>query len=194
MFKRRAPIGLLKHTRESVWPSMGWKRAVRYTYLRVMRASDDTHKIAGGLAIGTAVAFTPILGTHFIQAALLAWIFRCNIVAAIATTWLANPWTIPFIWWGSIVIGAWVFSFLGIQTETAFTQHMDFPLFWHLLTHQPVSVLLPWLTGGYLLALAICLPAYFSFYYLVRSAKTARVNARKHAMHKVAMEVTGQDA
>ncbi len=192
MFKRRHPHTLLQHLRELCWPSMGWRRAFRYVRLRIARMSGSTHKIAAGLACGAAVAFTPILGTHFIQAALLAWLFRLNIFASIIGTFLANPWTIPFMWWGSIKLGAWLFSFFGIRAATALPHHMDFRLFWDLLTQEPVRILLPWLTGGYLLALLAWIPSYIVFYYLVRAAKIARKKVRVHKMHKVGVEVTGQ--
>jgi uncharacterized protein len=192
MFKRRTPQTTLQHARELIWPSMGWRRTARYVHLRITRMSDSTHKIAGGLAVGTAVAFTPILGTHFIQAALLAWIFRLNLLAAIIGTFLANPWTIPFMWWGSIELGAFLFSFFGVHAETALPHHMTFKLFWDLLTHEPVRILLPWLTGGYLLAFVSWPPAYIFFYWMVRGMKDARTQLRLHKVHVVAKEVTGQ--
>lgn len=192
MFKRRHPHTPLQHLRELCWPSMGWRRATRYVRLRITRMSDSTHKIAAGLAVGTSIAFTPVLGTHFIQAALLAWIFRLNFLAAIIGTFLANPWTIPFMWWGSIRLGAAIFALIGVRAETNLPHHMDFHMFWDLLTHEPVRILLPWLTGGYLLALLAWVPSYFIFYYTVRGAKAAKVKARIRKVHKVAMEVTGQ--
>jgi uncharacterized protein (DUF2062 family) len=119
---------------------MGWKRAFKYVRLRITRMSDSSHKIAAGLACGTSVAFTPILGTHFIQAALLAWIFRLNILAAIIGTFLANPWTIPFMWWGAIKLGAFLFNLFGVHTKNVIPHHMTFHEFWQLLTHEPMTI------------------------------------------------------
>ncbi len=194
MFKRRKPLTPLQHARELFWPSMGWRRAFRYVRLRITRMSDSTHKIAAGLACGTSIAFTPILGTHFIQAGLLAWIFRLNILAAIIGTFLCNPWTLPFMWWGSIKLGAFLFSFLGVRVSEALPHHMTFQVFWDLLTHEPVRILLPWLTGGYLLALLAWPPAYFMFYYMIRGAKAARTQVRLMEVHQVAKEVTEQQS
>ncbi len=192
MFKRRKPLSPLQHARELFWPTMGWRRAFRYVKLRVTRMSDSTHRIAAGLAVGTSIAFTPILGTHFIQAGLLAWLFRLNLLAAIIGTFFANPWTIPFMWWGSIKLGAFLFSFLGVRASTTLPHHLDLRLFWDLLIHEPVRILLPWLVGGYLLALLVFPVAYYVFYKLVRGAKLAKKKVRMHAVHKVAKEVTGQ--
>ncbi|MCE7887689.1 MAG: DUF2062 domain-containing protein [Alphaproteobacteria bacterium PRO2] len=192
MFKRRKPLTLLQHARELFWPTMGWRRAFRYVHLRVARMSDSTHRIAAGFAVGASVAFTPIIGTHFIQAALVAWIFRLNLLAALIGTWVANPWTIPFMWWGSIKLGAFLFSFLGVQAKTELPHDMDFHVFWDLLTHHPVSILLPWLTGGYLMALLVFPLSYYVFYKLVHGTKLARKKVQIHNVHKVAREVTGQ--
>ena len=183
MFKRRVSPTLSRQIREALWPSMGWKRLSRYAYLRLMRSSETSHKIAGGLAIGTSVAFTPIIGTHFIQAALLSWLFRCNIILAIAATWIANPWTIPLIWWGSIELGARIFGLFGIRADKPFPKHMDFQTFWHLLVHDPVQVLLPWLTGGYMLAALVFMPAYVLCYHLIRSMRSQELKKHDQEIH-----------
>ncbi len=194
MFKRRTPLTHFQHVRELCWPSMGWRRSFRYVRHRIVRMSDSTHKIAGGLATGIAVAFTPILGTHFIQAALVAWIFRFNIMAALIGTFFCNPWTLPFMWWGAMKIGEFLFSFLGVQALMTLPQHMDFHEFWKLLVNEPVRILLPWLVGGYLLAFLVWPFSYFLFYHLVRSAKNARARIRLSKIKQVAREVTGQES
>lgn len=192
MFKRRKPLTKFQHLRELCWPTMGWRRAGRYVYLRIVRMSDSTHKIAAGLATGVAIGCTPVLGTHFIQAALLAWIFRLNILAALIGTFWANPWTIPFIWWGSIELGAKIFSFFGVEAKHTVPDHLDFAMLKELLFHEPVRILLPWLVGGYLIALLSWVPSYGVIYFFVRGAKAARKKVKMHKLHKVAMEVTGQ--
>ena len=83
MFKRRKPLGLLKLIREFFWPSMGWKRAFELLKQRILRMSDTPRNIALGLAFGAGVSFSPIMFTHFIQAAFLAFIFRANIPASL---------------------------------------------------------------------------------------------------------------
>jgi len=48
---------------------------------------DHPHAIAGGIAIGTLIGFTPLISIKTILAIVLAWLFRCNrIAAAIAVT------------------------------------------------------------------------------------------------------------
>jgi uncharacterized protein (DUF2062 family) len=192
MFKRRNPSGKLHHVKELFWPSMGWKRAFRYVRLRIVRLSDTTQKIALGLALGTAIAFSPIMGTHFIQVAFLAWLLEANLLAALIGSFFGNPWTYPFIWWGSIELGSYIMSFFGIAASNALPEHMDLGGLWHIMTDQPVRLFVPWMIGGHILGFLSIFPAYIVYYQVVRGAKSARSKARLHKVHKVACEVTGQ--
>ena len=90
MFQRRVPLTPLQNLKEIFWPSMGWIRAIKYTKHRIVRLSDSTHKIALGLAFGAAVSFSPIMGTHFVQAGILAYIFRANLVASLVGTFVGT--------------------------------------------------------------------------------------------------------
>ena len=190
MFKRRKPLTALQHARELFWPSMGWRRAAKYIYLRIVRLSDSTHSIAGGLAIGVAISFNPLLGTHFIQAGLFAYLFRVNLICALIGTFAGNPWTFPFLWWAAIKFGSFIFSLIGLTAGAALPHHMDFHELMHMIIHEPMRIFLPWLIGGYILG-ALSIPiTYTIFYRLVKGAKTARSKAKLHAIHKVAKEVT----
>jgi uncharacterized protein (DUF2062 family) len=52
-------------------------------------------KFATGMAIGAFFALIPLLG-QMIAAALAAFFLRANIPAAMAGTWISNPFTFPF--------------------------------------------------------------------------------------------------
>jgi uncharacterized protein (DUF2062 family) len=190
MFQRRKPLTKLQHLRELFWPSMGWGRAIRYTRLRLIRMSDSTHRIALGIALGVAMSFNPLLGTHFIQAGLLAWLVGANIPCALIGTFAGNPWTFPFIWWGGIKFGAWVFHVLGLPASEQLPHHLDFEVLWHILRNQPLHLLLPWTIGGYLLGFMAMVPAYILSYRMVLAGKLARKKAKLYKIHKVAKEVT----
>jgi uncharacterized protein (DUF2062 family) len=193
MFKRRNPRTLLQQARQLVWPSMGWVRMFKYVRIRILRLRDSTSKIALGLAIGTSIGFTPIIGTHYVQCVLLSWIFRGNIVASlISNTLFANPWTIPFLWWAAIEVGAKVTRLFGIKAHTGLPPDLTFKVFWDLLTHDPFRILVPWLTGGYLLAILSFPIGYYVFYKLITGAKAAKRKVKVRAAHRVAKEVTGQ--
>ena len=190
MFQRRQPQSLLVKLREFFWPSMGWKRSMIYIKHRLVRLSDSTHKIAIGLAIGAGVSFTPIVGTHFIQAGALAYIVRGNLLSAIIGTFVGNPWTFPFMWWAAINFGGLLFSMMGLPAETKLPENFDLGVFFDLLLNDPFRVLLPWTIGGYLLCLISIPLSYMLFYRMVHGAKVARAKARLRRVRKVARDIT----
>lgn len=163
---------------------MGWRRSFRYIRHRIVRLSASSRSIALGLSIGILTAFSPLVGTHFIQAALFSYIFRANILAALIGTFVGNPWTYPLIWWGSIQFGAFLFEIMNLHARTKLPVDLDFATLWHIITHQPYRLFLPWMLGGYALGLMAVPLSYAVLYPLVRAAKTARARARQAKMQK----------
>ncbi len=53
--------------------------------------------VAGGLAIGVLVSFTPLIGLHMVMAALAAYLLRLNLPAALVGAWFMNPFTAPVL-------------------------------------------------------------------------------------------------
>lgn len=190
MFQRRQPLNLLQKLREFFWPSMGFKRSLVYIKHRLVRLADSTHKIALGLAIGCGISFTPIVGTHFIQAGLLAYMLRGNLFAAIIGTFVGNPWTFPFMWWSAISFGSFLFGVFGLPASTALPEHVNFSILWDIVTHDPLRIFLPWAVGGYLLCIITIPLTYMLFYRLVHGAKVARARARLARVRRVAREMT----
>ncbi len=110
MFKRLKPRTLGDKILDFVWPSIGWRRAVAYTFHRLARMPGSAHSIAAGFACGAAVSFTPFVGLHFIISAILAWLIRANVLASVIGTAVGNPWTFPFIWAWLYQTGSWLVS------------------------------------------------------------------------------------
>ncbi len=192
MFKRRKPLTVLQNVKEVCWPTMGWRRSFIYVKLRVVRLPDTSKKIASGLATGISVSFSPFIGTHIIQAVLIAYLSRASVVSALIGTVIGNPWTFPFMWWMAISFGAFLFESMGLPGSTSLPEHIGFSVLWEITKTEPLLILLPWTLGGYLIALLSWPFSYFVFYHLVRGAKIARSKAHLHKIHKVAKEVTGQ--
>lgn len=177
MFKRRKPLTKIETIREFCWPSMGLKRTFSYFKHRVLRVGDSTHKVALGLAIGFGVSFTPLLGTHFIQAGIAASLSRGNVFAAILGTFIGNPSTFPFFWWAGFSFGSFLFSVFGIHGTGELPEHMSLSLFWDMAWTEPMTLFLPWMLGGYILFFLSLMPAYFIYYRLIDIAKVASARA-----------------
>lgn len=108
MFKRRDRRPVWRMVVEALWPRGGWGRAARYVRLRLNRLPDPPDRIARGIFAGVFTTFTPFYGLHFVTAALLAWVMRGNILAAVLSTFFGNPLTYVPIGVISMQVGYWL--------------------------------------------------------------------------------------
>jgi uncharacterized protein (DUF2062 family) len=112
VFKRRDRRPVWRIVLEALWPRGGWGRAARYVRLRLNRLPDPPHRIARGIFAGVFTTFTPFYGLHFVTAALIAWVMRGNIIAAVLSTFFGNPLTYVPIGVIAMKSGYWL---LGLQ-------------------------------------------------------------------------------
>lgn len=176
IFKRRKKQSIWRKTRELCWPSMGWARTAEYYRHRMFREGDSIHRITAGLAIGASISFTPFLGTHFVQAAFLAVLFRVNWPAAMIGTFWGNPWTFPFLFWSSYALGTFILRSLGYGEVIALPDQINFEFlrqetgsFFDYMIDNPMKILLPFAIGGYFAAMLFFPLAYGLLYYPVKS-------------------------
>lgn len=108
VFKRRDRRSPWTVVRELLWPRGGWRRAFYYVRHRVNRLPDTPEKIARGVWAGVFTTFTPFYGFHFITAAIIAWVMRGNILAALLATFFGNPLTYVPIGVVSLQTGHWL--------------------------------------------------------------------------------------
>ena len=184
MFIRRTPQKTLKWLKEFCYPDMGYIRTLKYMYHRIVRLSDGTTRIAAGLAIGSAVSFSPLVGTHFLQALGLAWLVRANYLAAMIGTFLGNPWTFPFLWLTGYYVGSSVFGAFGVtdfaELPDNLTIYQMIDLFWA----EPLTLFLPWMLGGYICAIMFAPLSFLVSYYIVNTTKKARRRRRIKKLRK----------
>lgn len=185
MFKRKKKRPVFKSLREYVWPSMGWDRTFTYLKHRLIRLKDPSDKIAAGLAVGVAMSFSPLMGTHLLQCLIICYILRANYWAAFLGTAIGNPSTFPFIWWVSYALGAWIMHFFGFETlgDIDYAQTQDNLLLslretWDLILAEPSRFFLPWMLGGHILGIAVWFPSYYIFHGMIVGARKARVKVR----------------
>ncbi|WP_228156728.1 DUF2062 domain-containing protein [Fuscovulum blasticum] len=105
IFRRRDKPALAERLRALVWPRGGWGRGIRYVWARMTRLPDPPHRIARGIWAGVFASFTPLFGAHLGLAAVLAWVLRGNVIAALLATLVGNPLTFPLIAVASIQLG-----------------------------------------------------------------------------------------
>jgi len=190
IFKRRNPRGLLRTVAEFFWPRGGWRRASTYVLHRMRRLPDSPERICRGIALGSFVSFLPLYGLHFASGALLAWVFRGNILAALLGTFYGNPITFPFMAVTAMELGHWL---LGTTTRITFTEVMGAighasgevwhnliavvtrdPVHWYSLAEFFWQVFLPYMIGGVIIGLPSALAIYFLHLPLVRAYQRGR--------------------
>ena len=76
----------------------------------VIKLRSSPRAIAGGLALGTFIAFTPTVGVQLILAFVAATLFNMNRPAAMIPVWITNPITVAPVytfnyWLGTTVWG-----------------------------------------------------------------------------------------
>lgn len=111
---------------EFFYPRGGWYRAANYVIHRIRRLPDPPGRIARGIAAGVFTCFTPFFGFHFITAAIIAWLVRGNLLAALMATFVGNPITFPFIAELSLGVGSWI---LGQPHDMHLLRVLE--AFWH---------------------------------------------------------------
>jgi uncharacterized protein (DUF2062 family) len=147
MLGRRIRPHWLDQLWQIVWPRTGWRRAGTYYGHRVRRLQGSPYSIAAGFACGVAVSFTPLIGFHFLLAALTAWAIGGNIIASAIGTAAGNPWTFPFIWLATYRLGAWLLGIDGSDPAVA-PDGMSISY----IFDNPAAIFLPMMTGGTIFA------------------------------------------
>lgn len=173
LFRRRERLGILVLARGLLWPRAGWRRTAVYFKHRIARLPGTPRSIALGFACGVAISFTPLVGFHFVLAALIAWILGGNVMASAIGTAIGNPWTFPVIWFVSHTVGSWI---LGLEPPAE--QPDDFTLAY--LRNSTINVLLPMLIG----CIPLVIGAWLASYYPMRLGIEGYQLARRRRMEK----------
>lgn len=190
MFKRRHEPNPLSRVRDLLWPRTGWRRSLSYLAHRVRRLPGTPYSIAAGFACGAAVSFTPLIGLHFVLAALLAWRIGGNLLASAIGTVVGNPWTFPFIWLWIYEFGGWMLGMGGndLPAGVGFASVFDHLTF---IFDHPGKVFLPMLVGS----LPTALVAWFVFYWpLLGMVEGYRRRGAKRRRGKARMPRSAQEA
>src|SRR5208283_4583061 len=91
---------------------MNPKRWLHQHSLKLLAIRDTPEAIAGGVAIGIFIGFTPLLGLKTILTILFAWLTGSNIIAAViasAAHDILLP-LMPLLFRGEYDIGYWLFK------------------------------------------------------------------------------------
>ncbi len=92
---RRAPAGPWE-TRPPIspLPEEGWWPRFRSQFLEMLGRHQEPERVAASFAIGVAIAFTPLIGFHFVMALLVAVVLKLNKLDVVLGTLVVNPLTL----------------------------------------------------------------------------------------------------
>lgn len=195
VFRRRDSRPFLQFATEFVYPKGGWKRAGTYILHRLRRLPDTPERIARGFFAGVFISFTPLFGFHFLGAALIAWAYRGNVIAALLGTFVGNPLTTPIFMTMSLETGYWL---MGSVDRLTLSEIMPFftdaaaqmtrnmmgfwtggPMDWSHLQQFFSRIYLPLLVGSVLPGTAVGLAFQWGSLPLIRAYQ--RLRARRAA-------------
>lgn len=148
-----------------------------------MVVQDTPHRVAWGFAIGLVIGWQmPIMGAQMVSAAVLGWILRGNVVAALAAVWLSNPLTMVPIFVLCNRVGA---LFVGNTVTTgqviAILERIG-ALPWQeavsILITELWGAMLATALGGLLFGILSAIPAYFLIKAAVAGYQRRRMERR----------------
>ncbi|MGV6859710.1 MAG: DUF2062 domain-containing protein [bacterium] len=113
----------------------------------------NRHSIAGAVAVGLFTAFIPF-PFQMLIAAVLAIIFRVNLLLSVVLVWITNPLTVAPIFLFAYKVGVWV---LGVPTGG-----FEFELSTHWISTELSRVWKPLLTGSLILSVSTSLLGYIA--------------------------------
>jgi uncharacterized protein (DUF2062 family) len=151
------------------------KRWLAEHHMTLMTMADTPHSIALGSAIGIFFGFTPLWSIKTLLSIVVAWICRCNkIAAAIAVTLHdALIFVMPAIYFAEYKIGYWIL-------RRPFPRHR---VRWHLSLHDYLNwdvflrVVWPALVGSMLIALPSAIIIYFLMRLLISRSRDHKPRA-----------------
>ena len=156
--------------------------------LKLLAIRDTPGAIAGGVAIGIYIGFTPLVGLKTTLTILFAWLTRCNILAAVIASashdilWPLMP--IMFRW--DYDVGFWLLYRPHHLPPPLFRTDMDF----HALRHwsKLLTIGKPLLVGS-----LVCSAPFALFSYWFTERLVARHQRKKH-LHQTAAGQRGAPA
>ena len=144
-------------------------------HMTLMAIADTPHSIALGSAIGIFFGFTPLYPLKTLLSIAVAWIFRCNkIAAAIAVTVHdVAIWAMPALYIGEYQLGCWSLNRPAAQRVHFRQFGLHDYMHWHVFSRVVWPTFWPAFVGSLFLAIPSAVIIYFLIRLLLSRARTA---------------------
>jgi uncharacterized protein (DUF2062 family) len=130
---------------------------LRRLYERFVRIRGHPREIALGFALGIFIGMTPTMGIQMPIAVFIAAIFKWSKISAASGVWISNPFTAPFIYGSTYVVGA---NLLGLKAALTLPEELTWSLVKEMLRNAP-SILGALTVGGILVGLPLAIAGYY---------------------------------
>lgn len=151
------------------------KPVIEFIEFRVLHIDDSPERIAGGVFAGILIAYTPLLGLHFLVALLVSMIFRVNKFATLSFIWVSNVVTLIPIYYPSYILGRKILNLINPQPAMTREELLDCfkvifnqlslnsliePAFWQSFWYLFTRIGLELFVGGLILGTIVASLAY----------------------------------
>jgi uncharacterized protein len=155
-------------------PLAKMKRWLVSHHMTLLAIADTPHSIALGSAIGIFFGFTPLYPLKTLFSIVVAWICRCNKVAAAIAVNLHDVliWIMPAIYVAEYQFGCWILK-RPVAQRVHFRQfRLHDYVHWHVFSRVIWPTFWPAFIGSLFLAVPSALIVYFVMRLLISRART----------------------
>ncbi|MDX2040557.1 MAG: DUF2062 domain-containing protein [Acidobacteriota bacterium] len=141
---------------------------LRRAFRNLLNLDEPPERTALAFAVGTFIAFTPLVGLHMVIAGLLLLVWRVNKVALFTGLFITNPWTFAPAIAASWGIGNLIIGSPQVELPTVTLGALVTSAFWQSLVSQ-WRQLLPYAVGAMILAIVCSLISYPLMLFAIRA-------------------------
>lgn len=163
---RQAPKSLGAHDSRLPRPLARLKHWMVLHHMTLMTIADTPHSIALGSAIGIFFGFTPLYPLKTLLSIAVAWISRCNKIAAAIAVTLHDVviWAMPAIYVAEYHLGCWSLN----RTAAHRVHFRQFGLRDYINWHVFSRVVWPTFWPAFVGSLFLAIPSAIIVYFLMR--------------------------
>ena len=179
-----------KNTDTNLRNVKSFRSTVYRVYERFLKIRGRPREIALGFSLGIFVGMTPTMGVQIPLAVFFAAMLKWSKLAAASGVWISNPFTAPFIYSISYIVGA---KFIGLKGALALPDDLSWSILVEMLRNAP-KILTALTVGGILLGLPLAILSYYVSFAVVHkyqsdvkeklARRKARLAQRKEKMKK----------
>ena len=152
--------------------------ALRRVYVRFIKIRGRPREIALGFALGIFIGMTPTMGIQIPIAVFFAAVLKWSKISAAFGVWITNPFTSPFIYGITYIVGA---KLLGLKATMTLPANFSWSIVQEILKNAPV-IFGALMVGGILIGLPLAVLSYYLAFAAVskyQQSITEKVAAQK---------------